>query len=360
MAIEKNCFAFAACLAAAASAAGAQGVTISGVADAAVRQVRNEGRGSVSSLASGANATSRIVVRGQEDLGGGLSAGFHLEHGLLLDSGAQAAGARFWDRRTTVSLSSKSFGELRAGRDYIPSYLNWGRFDPFAYVGAASSSSLISVTPVGPIRAAYGPGADHALTRANNTVQWWLPAGWGGLEGQVLAGAGEGGTAATGGHKVIGARLGYASGPLVVSAATTRIENDLTAGSRLSDHALGGSWDFGVARVSAAVRRFDIADARQTNLLLGVRVPIGPWELKASWNRANLAGRVGATSIDANDATLIGLGAVYSFSKRTAAYATLAHISNDGAAAFVVPGGPAGMAGGGTSRGAEIGLRHSF
>ncbi len=49
-------------------------ITVFGIADAAVRHVDNEGRGSISSLVSGSNSTSRIGFRGVEDLGGGMSA----------------------------------------------------------------------------------------------------------------------------------------------------------------------------------------------------------------------------------------------------------------------------------------------
>jgi predicted porin len=195
-------------VAGAATAASAQGsVTLSGIADAAARYVKNEGRGSMKSMVSGSNSTSRIVIRGTEDLGDGLVAGFHLEHGLLLDTGQTASTSQFWDRRSTLSLGSKTFGELRAGRDFVPSYVNWSRYDPFSYVGVAGSNNLISATPSGPIRNAFGSNPNTTV-RSSNALQWLLPSGWGGLEGAVMVAAGEGGTAASGQHKVVGARLG--------------------------------------------------------------------------------------------------------------------------------------------------------
>ena len=60
-----------AALAAPAAQAQASNVTIFGIIDSAARHVRNEGRGSVSGLVSGANSTSRLGFRGTEDLGGG-------------------------------------------------------------------------------------------------------------------------------------------------------------------------------------------------------------------------------------------------------------------------------------------------
>jgi predicted porin len=348
-------------VAGAATAASAQGsVTLSGIADAAARYVKNEGRGSMKSMVSGSNSTSRIVIRGTEDLGGGLVAGFHLEHGLLLDTGQTASTSQFWDRRSTLSLGSKTFGELRAGRDFVPSYVNWSRYDPFSYVGVAGSNNLISATPSGPIRNAFGSNPNTTV-RSSNALQWLLPSGWGGLEGAVMVAAGEGGTAASGQHKVVGARLGWSGGGFGVSAATTTTENNLTGGDRFRDHAIGGHGTIGTVRLSAAWRQFRQADARQTQTLVGAVLPVGAvGEVKASWVRANLAGRVGATSVDSNDAQQFGLGYVHNLSKRTALYATVSRLSNDGGATFVVPGGPGGIAGGSTSSGYEAGIRHSF
>jgi predicted porin len=342
------------------SACAQSNITLAGIADAAVRHVSNEGRGSVKSLISGGNSTSRLIFRGTEDLGGGLSAGFHLENGLLLDSGNPAQATQFWDRRATVSLAGKSLGEIRAGRDFVPSYVSWSRFDPFSYVGVASSSNFVSASPQGPIRASFGTNPNSTV-RSSNAVQYLLPGGLGGIEGGVLLAAGEGGTAASGQHKVAGLRLGYVAGAVNVSAAYTRSENDLTAaGGAFKDAALGGSYDFGMARVSLALRRFERADAKQTNLLLGAWVPLGSGELKVSFNRVDLSGRVGTTDIAANDARQWGLGYVHNLSKRTSLYGTVARIDNRGTAMYVIPGGPSGLAGGGSSTGAEIGVRHTF
>lgn len=334
-------------------------LSLSGIADAALRQVRNEGRGSLSSVVSGSNATSRIILRGSEDLGAGLSAAFHLEHGLLLDSGTPASSSLFWDRRATVSLAARRWGELRAGRDFVPSYSNWSRYDPFSYVGAAGANNFVSTTPQGPLRAAFGSGLNTTV-RASNSLQWLLPADLGGLEGGLMLAAGEGGTAASGQHKVSGARLGYANKLFNVAAAYTRSKNDLTGGDALEDWALGGSYDFGPLRASLAWRQFKLGSAKQTNTLLGAWVPLGPGQLKLSWNRVDLQGRVGSIAIDRNDADQLGLGYVYDLSKRSALYATVARVANKGGASYAVPGGASGMAGGGDSTGVELGMRHNF
>jgi predicted porin len=355
-------------LAACAAAVGALGatpasaqssVTVFGVTDAAVRYVKNEGVGSLKSMVSGANQTSRLGFRGVEDLGGGLSAGFHLEHGIALDTGAATSSTQFWDRRSTVSLISKAAGEIRAGRDFVPSYTSWGRHDPFGYVGVASSSNFVTATPVGPIRSVYGSGGNTTV-RSSNAIQYILPSGLGGFEGAVMVAAGEGGTAANGQHKVIGARVGFAHSMFGVTVAHDRVENDLTVLGSHTDTVVGGHVALSFARFMLAARLFKYGDAKQSNLLAGVVVPVGSGEVKASFHKVNMQGRVGATNIEANDASQFGLGYVHALSKRTALYTTASRISNKGAATFAVSGGPSGLAGGRDSTGFEAGLRHTF
>ncbi len=335
------------------------GVTVSGVADAAARSVSNEGSGSAKSLASGSNSTSRLVLRGTEDLGGGLAAGFWLEHGIALDTGNPAGGALFWDRRATVSLSSSTLGELRMGRDYVPSYTAWTRHDPFSHVGVAGSNNFGGSGPTGPIRAAFGTNPNTTV-RANNAVQLLLPGGLGGLEGGAMIAAPEGNVAASGQAKLAGARLGWTRGPWGVTAATTRTSNDITAANgKFKDTVVGGNAGFGPVKLTLAWRKFEFNTSEQTNLLLGAVYSLDVSDIKFSYLRGNLSGRVGSTVVDANDATQIGLGYVYSLSRRSVLYATLARIDNDGRANFVIPGGPT-LAAGGKSTGYEAGLRHSF
>jgi predicted porin len=237
--------------------------------------------------------------------------------------------------------------------------VNWSRYDPFSYVGVAGSNNLISATPVGPIRSAFGTNPNTTV-RSSNSIQYLLPSGLGGIEGGLMVAAGEGGAVAAGNAKVVSARLGYADKRFGVSGAMGTSENSLTSSGKFRDRAVGGSFDAGFARFSGAWREFRQASAKQTNLLVGATVPVGSGEVKASWNRANLRGVVGAARVDANDADQLGLGYVYHSSKRTALYATASRISNKGAATFAVPGGPAGLAGGTKSTGFEAGLRHAF
>jgi predicted porin len=357
--MNRHLIAACAACACAHSAFAQSSINLSGIVDLAARHVANEGVGSIKSLVSGSNSTSRLIFSGREDLGGGLSAGFHLEHGLLADAGTQAAADKFWDRRSTVSLAGNSLGEARLGRDFVPSYTVWTRHDPFSYVGVARSANLVSATPVGPIRAAFGTNPNTTV-RSDNAAQFLLPASLGGVEGGLMAAAGEGGDVAGGRAKVLGIRLGYAAKSFGVAAATTSSENSLTTTGKFKDSVLGGHVELANVKLSAAWRQFKVDQAKQALLLLGAVAAWGQHEVKASWVRADLSGRVGATVIDGNDANQWGLGYVHNLSKRTALYATAASVSNDGAARYVISDGPAGMAAGGTSRGVEAGIRHRF
>ena len=72
------------------------------------------------------NGTSRLGVRGVEDLGGGLKAGFQFETGLDLDDGG-SSGA-FWSRQANIWLGG-NWGTVKLGRQFTPSYLTTSTFE---------------------------------------------------------------------------------------------------------------------------------------------------------------------------------------------------------------------------------------
>ncbi|XAH24198.1 porin [Xylophilus sp. GW821-FHT01B05] len=338
------------------SACAQSSVTIFGVVDAAMRSAHTDNAGHVNSLVSGAYSSSRFGFRGQEDLGGGLSASFWLESFLNTDTGTTTPAG--FQRRSTVSLSQRDWGELRLGRDYTPTHSNWARFDPFGYVGlGAVQLFALSATGNTPATAAFGT-APNTIQRANNGVQYLLPRNAWGLEGGLAANFGENGTAANDQHKSGGGRLGINLGPVFVSAATFNTHDDKTVGA-FKDSALAASYDASLVRISGGVRRFEYQAARQNNYLLAAVIPVGVQEFKFSWNRASMDGRVGTVNISNDRADQFAVGYVYHLSKRTHAYTTLATIRNKGNSRFVVPGAPAGAAGV-TSRGFELGVNHEF
>ncbi|MGD9760499.1 MAG: porin, partial [Comamonas sp.] len=114
-----------ACLASLPGAASAQSkVELFGVVDVGVAHLGGSGASKTGLSTGGANI-SRLGFRGTEDLGGGLKAGFWLEAGLDVDSGAGKAtgGGLNFNRRSTVSLMG-NWGEVRLGRDDSATFLN--------------------------------------------------------------------------------------------------------------------------------------------------------------------------------------------------------------------------------------------
>ncbi|WP_157271586.1 porin [Azohydromonas aeria] len=358
-----------ACMAAVAQSSS---VTIGGTMDVGVRHVKNGSLGSTTSEVSGSNATSKLIIRGSEDLGNGLSAGFYLDGTILGDTGqagASTPAGQLWDRRSTVSLASKTLGELRLGRDWVPTHLSWTSFDPFSTLGIAGANSFRSFAASRALGQAFGtlPDAQQAnpTLRVSNAVEYFLPGGLGGFYGQLVVTLDERGTTAAGSTKGRGFRLGWAGKGLDVSAAQFTTSN-ATGGQNFKDQVYGAGHDFGFARLSLAQRRWVFGPDRSVNTLVAALIPAGPGAVKLTYLRLDQKGATAAQS--SNDAHLIGAGYVYNLSKRTALYAHASRISNDGAAAFAVAGGPAvsGVStaanyfGGQRSTAYELGLRHDF
>ena len=177
--MKKSLIALAVLSAAAGAASAQSNVTLFGVVDVGVRHVDNAGTTSTQMSTDGLQS-SRLGFRGTEDLGGGLRAGFWLESAINADTGTPNA-TRFWHRRSTVSLSSASLGEIRLGRDLTPTWTAMADFDVFGTNGIGDTSLTY---------AALG-GVDTRV-RSDNMVSYFLPATLGGVYGQVSVAAGEG------------------------------------------------------------------------------------------------------------------------------------------------------------------------
>jgi predicted porin len=319
-------------------------VTLFGVVDLNARNTKNGNNDALNTLSQDGNASSRLGFRGVEDLGGGLSAAFWLEGALNPDTGTP--GGFMFQRRSTVSLLG-GWGELRLGRDYTPSFWNTTIFDPFGTNGVGAYTNL-GLNTLGTNATTY--------VRANNSAGYFLPSNLGGLYGQAQVSAGEGGT---NGNKQFSGRIGYAAGPfnIAVSHGSTDTLQAGTAGIVKYKHSnIAGSWNFGFMNLMAQYDMLDAGAREQKTYLIGTVVPLGQGEFKFAYTKADQSGG----GFDSADADQIAVGYVYNLSKRTAMYGHVSRIKNKSAlAAFAVPGG-VGSAANDTSRGVEVGVRHSF
>ncbi len=341
----------AALLALAAGTASAQSsVTLFGIVDVNLRNVSNSGVGSNSTLNNNGLSSSRFGFRGVEDLGGGLKAGFWLESDINPDNGTTNGNGKLFARRSTVSLMG-NFGEFRLGRDLTPSGAFTYTFDPFGVIGVGGSANI----------ARYSGQA--TFFRADNAISYFLP-NMGGVYGQAMVALDEGVNPSLPGtgvdrfaRKYAGGRLGYANGPIDVAVSYGSTEVDATGG-KFKTTGIGGSYNFGVAKLMSHYYSDRLLALKENRFLLGVSVPLGAHEIRASYVRSDATG--GTAAYNASDANQLALGYVHNLSKRTAMYGTASRISNKGGATFAISGGNPGITAGGKSSGYELGLRHSF
>jgi len=356
-------------------------VTVFGVVDSAVSYVN--GQDNWSGLNSGGNQTSRLGFRGVEDLGGGLKANFWLEAGILADNGSGKSGysanetssdALAFKRRATVGLSG-NFGEVRMGRELTAAYNATSRYDVFGQVGYGASKVWTDA----------GVNGDSTTQRVSNMVTYLSP-DFSGFRANVNYGFGEDKDAQTGkssnsASRYMGAGLTYDNGPLSLGLGLER----RNAGANTAEFSaplppatapvfegeydvnawsLGGSYNFGVAKLAAAYRSseakwtdgVDSAKDKTKGYYVGVSAPVGAaGEVKASYNRYEIT-EAGEAKQKADQ---FALGYVHNLSKRTAVYGTYAYIKNkDGAAVRL--SSDVLLKDGEKQHAVQVGVRHAF
>jgi predicted porin len=362
-------------LAAAGTASAQSSVTLFGIVDATVQRVSNSGGGSVTRITNSGYNSSRLGFRGTEDLGGGMSASFWLEAGVNNDDGSGAVtatnnqgattggGGLTFNRRSTVSLAG-GWGELRIGRDYTPQFWNLTIFDPFGTNGVGTTQTLGgngAVTVAG-VAVPIAPISNSAVAvRASNSIGYFLPGNLGGFYGQIQHYRGENAStaAAPDAGNGLGARVGYAAGPLNVALALSRTE--IAGGVDMNQNNIGAQWDFGMAKLMGHFT-WDEVDAGAAGTvdgrgwLIGGLVPVGAGEIRLAYSQyeTDLGAGIEPRS------RKIAIGYVHNLSKRTALYTTYARVRNSNGANSAAAGGAGSPAANASSSGFDLGVRHSF
>lgn len=340
-------------------------VTIFGIADVGV----THGTGSVASrtlVSTSQFNGSRIGFRGVEDLGGGLQANFWLEAGLNVDTGAGAAtntnnqtsgaapalaggqGLTF-NRTAYVGLSNASWGQIRLGRDYTPTFVTHAKYDPTAIAGVGTSQTAIGALTI---------FAHPAGIRASNTVQYISPV-LAGFTGGLMLGLGEnasnaGATRNDGNYSA--ARVGYQSGAIDVSLAAAKYSMDSVGD--IMETVLGGSYTFGAAKVALMhVRNTTGLSNDMKGSMLALSYSVGSWDLRTSVSNSQLTSSTGASIGGANK---FMVGGIYNLSRRTGIYATYATLENRDGAAFATFPGISVSDVNARSSGFDVGIRHAF
>ena len=304
-----------------AGAASAQSsVTIYGVLDMGIQKTNGgtaTNPGAVGGAAGKAyqlrqSTTSRLGFRGTEDMGGGLSAQFQIEHRFQPDTGAQNNAGSFWEGRSFVQLTSAGLGSLYMGRDYDPAFWIQLKSDPFGNDGVGSPT-------VGATYAGY-TASDPAVTgnaaalsaRTSNTIGV-KSASFGGLTAQAAVSLSEN----TQRGRQTAFNLEYAAGPLYAGGAYEKFTDGSQDGNSIMNFAV--HYDLGFVKPMAYYARSKTGlNGANTNhvWMLAATAPLAGGTVKAMWYKVD-------PRFANNTRTKLGLGYNYNLSKRTNLYADM-------------------------------------
>jgi predicted porin len=344
-----------------------------------VKQKSDDGTSTVNRSYTGGNAgyTSRIGVKGEEDLGGGSKATFNWEAALGTFGADATNNAAFSNsavnstRTAQISLTNASKGTFTAGygmnaRHVMAATVAQNDFSLPGNIalGASSGGNGTNLGTTG------GGLSNQDYSLRSNSVSYTTPS-FGGLNlvvGSVLANNST--TTDTTGvatantnqnAKVIGGI--YANGPLSLMASTTKTIADAAVGATTSstktNNIIGGLYDLGVAKVGFAHYQDKLATDNSTVLNVNNRgnvftvrgVVSGPWEAFALYAKGKYENTAAAATAGDRAQSGYQLAAYYNFSKRTAAYLAQGVQKRDNA---VLNGAQT------KDTATTIGLRHNF
>jgi predicted porin len=250
------------------------------------------------------NSSSRIGFKGSEDLGGGLKAGFQLEHGFDPKNGTQSQSA-FWARQSEVNLGG-GFGMVRLGNFTSEAY-----YATSDYVGMHNHET--------------GTSADafYAYLGRNTSKVAYRTPGFGGATFE--AAVTEGGA----GERTFDYALNYDAGPLHLGAG---YEKNSPANDNANQFAVRALYELGAFTIGGYVQRdkdgFGTGLGNRTTYRLAGMYTVGSVELHANYGRAGAySNRVGSLGDSANQYTL---GLNYNLSKRTKAYTFITKVADSG------------------------------
>lgn len=346
--MKKSLLALAVLGAFAGAAAAQTNVTMYGIADAGIgMQDSDAPTDSAVTVFSGVQSTSRFGVRGSEDLGGGLKAIFNIEAGMdsdvgSIDSDPAGSGGAMFQRRSVVGLAG-NWGEVRLGRDYTTGFSAAGATDIMGY---GLFGNWLNFTA----------GAGGITTRASNGI-WYTSPAFGNTKFTGFYTTGETNVKPKDAGDGWGLAAVYRGGPATAQIYYQELNN--AAGDAKKEMGLGGGWNFGAFRVTAAYGQSEAptTGVKTKGYGLGGGVKLGAGEFLAQVMQVKVD-----TAADPK-ATIWGLAYVYPLSKRTNLYANYGTTRNNDAATFSLRASDNSVAAGGIGRdpsGFVVGVRHMF
>jgi len=325
--MKKSLFAIAAVTAFAGAAQAQSSVTVSGLVEAGYTSKSVRAVGSTTTdttqaaITSGHFGTPVLRILGTEDLGGGNTASFTLTQESNTATGAFSHTTNYTE--SFVNLTNKQFGGLSAGRMY-PATRDLGGVYRFMGDIGRTITPLNSVVQPNTIQYVSPTFQGFNVSISNASLGKTVSSGVDtntDPEGQTTYGL----SGTIGKARVAAAieELKY----VAASAGAAQAKNKITS--------VGGSYDFGVAKLGAAYfdQKVTLATGadggKRTAYNLNVAAPVTPViTLGASYGNFEVSPAAGGTK---PKATIMTLGAQYAFSKRTSVYGSYQSVKNSGA-----------------------------
>ena len=308
--MKRSLFIAAVAAVAGSSALAQSNVTIYGRANVSVERQDADGAKSTQMV----NSSSRVGFKGTEDLGGGLKAGFVLEHGFNIDTGLPSGA--FWGRQSEVNLSS-GMGMVRLGN-----------FTSEAYFATADYISMHNHDTGTSSDALYA-----YLGRDTNKVAYRTPS-LGGATVELGLGLKENNAKYT-----YDLAANWQGGPLHLGAGMQK--ND-----KANQVAVRALYELGAFTLGAYVQRDkDVyASGSRTNIRLSGMYAMGKAEVHLNIGRAG-----SYSNVSDSDATQATVAYNYNLSKRTKLYTYYTKVNDSNKKVY-----------GGDFSSLALGMRHNF
>ncbi len=346
--MKKTLIALAA-LAAVGTASAQSTVTLSGILKGGVAQTKFTGGAAAAVNGSGmavSDGSSRFILSGSEDLGGGLRANFQIDNRFRLDDNGGAPSSNPVGTGNSFIGLSGNFGNVQLGK--LDTHYCQGADSNGSRATSlqASSCTLLGYMMVG--------GASTAIaqqTRTTNALRYTTPT-MSGFNAVVTYSTAQGATANPGGAegavgdagkgRAVAAALNYAAGPVRAglsmwnSTQENRVAGAALAGTYGGDqsaYSLMGDYNFGMGTVGLSYDRSTVTagviggattDTKRTAWSLPVTFQLGAGTLLATYTSSG-----NVTGVADSGAKMWSVGYDYPLSKRTTVGVSYVRLNNN-------------------------------
>jgi predicted porin len=299
-------------------------------------------------IVQGQHSSSRLGVRGSEDLAGGTYAMYQIEFDIRADTG-DTAPQGMTHRLTMVGLGSKAWGELTLGRQYTHVFHS-------RVLGLSAGTSTFG--------SAYGqqPGT----VRASNSIKYSSPVMSGFSVGAIWApgladGNGNEATADGSDNNYWDAAIRWTPGPFGAAAAYGVETAETLAGeAERTITGLSAYWDNRAFGVYGTYMMQEVDDVGTTVSDVTMMAISGVARFGGNNEVHVMFGESEDDVTDESTSTFWGVSFVHRMSKRTLVYAGYGQTDNDTNAALKNTAMAPAATPGETISGFQVGLAHSF